>query len=705
MSSVAAQPTGSAPVTPTQRESIGRLLARLNSLGAGIRDIWIADSEFHSQAKSSTGLFDTDGGLQVPVCFVFFNPITSEEIRQFYTSLKPYPPCPISIGSDTLFVAFSAQAELLTMLRLWGAMPSRILDLEIEWLAMNNEEYRLRQLKSEARSANKDGDVSPLSLLGVCAIHGISTRDQGHKDTMRDLILRAGPWTDEEVQQILDYCAEDVYDTAALLAALWEKIQDVFYCRERIDGLKAALHRGRSMQGFAWMRHVGIPIDVEMNARLSKNFERIMNDLYLEIRDEFPVFNTDSYDIAPSKWKDFLKSKGWLDNPEHPWPMTKGGKKRDNRQPKRDVKRTIPSMALVYPELKKLSTVLEIRSCTKLGLRFPVGSDNRHRVNFWAYGSVTGRCTPSSAHFMLAGGSPAFRHLAKPAEGEILIEADWSAQEIWIAAYLSGDRAMQRMLRGADPYISFGETAGVVPPGSMQQFIDEHGYEKGVKLCKKKYEAERARLKAITLGVLYGKTVYTVASECGITTREAALLLQTHKRNFPKFWQWISWMVNEALATHRITTKLGWQRWILPKKERDAHKDEESRNKKIQNSLQNFQMQAHGAEMLRLACIYAAEKGLAICAPLHDAIFAVASVEDEQKALADLRDCMECAAKDLLGVAIPIEFFVTRYPDHFVPDDKPMAVTVWDRMMQSLESTEKNNQENGDGKNESGHVA
>ena len=51
-------------------------------------------------------------------------------------------------------------------------------------------------------------------------------------------------------------------------------------------------------------------------------------------------------------------------------------------------------------------------------------------------------------------------------------------------------------------------------------------YEKGVKACKKKFETERTRLKAITLGVLYGKTVYTVASECGITTREAALLLQ-----------------------------------------------------------------------------------------------------------------------------------------------------------------------------------
>jgi hypothetical protein len=71
MSSAAAQSTSGASVTPALCESIGRLLVRLNSLGAGIKNIWIADSEFHSQTKGSTGLFDADGGLQVPVCFVF----------------------------------------------------------------------------------------------------------------------------------------------------------------------------------------------------------------------------------------------------------------------------------------------------------------------------------------------------------------------------------------------------------------------------------------------------------------------------------------------------------------------------------------------------------------------------------------------------------------------------------------------------------
>jgi len=37
-------------------------------------------------------------------------------------------------------------------------------------------------------------------------------------------------------------------------------------------------------------------------------------------------------------------------------------------------------------------------------------------------------------------------------------------------------------------------------------------------------------------------------------------------------------------------------------------------------SLTNFPMQANGAEMLRLACCLATERGVAVCAPVHDAL-------------------------------------------------------------------------------------
>jgi len=107
----------------------------------------------------------------------------------------------------------------------------------------------------------------------------------------------------------------------------------------------------------------------------------------------------------------------------------------------------------------------------------------------------------------------------------------------------------------------------------------------------------------------------------------------------------------------------------------------------VGNSLQDFPMQSGGAEALRLACTYAAEIRLGVCASLHDALFVVAKIQDEA-ALADLRACMDRASRDLIGVAVPIEMFVTRYPDRFIPDDKPMAITEWNKMMKALEIAE-----------------
>jgi hypothetical protein len=188
--------------------------------------------------------------------------------------------------------------------------------------------------------------------------------------------------------------------------------------------------------------------------------------------------------------------------------------------------------------------------------------------------------------------------------------------------------------------------------------------------------------------VLYGKSVYTVANDCGISTKEAAELLGMHRRTFKQFWIWSNWMTNEALATRKITTKFGWCRHLLAKKDRDAHKADEERVKKIGNSLQNWPMQSHGAEMLRLACIYAAEMRLGVCAPLHDAIFAVAKIADEKAAVRDLKACMDRASIDLIGAAVPIEFSIVRYPDRFIPSKKPMAITVWAKMLAALEVAE-----------------
>jgi hypothetical protein len=522
----------------------------------------------------------------------------------------------------------------------------------------------------------RDGP-SPLSLLGACSHYGILVQSEGHKDDMRKLVLRGHPYTEEERKMILDYCQEDVMETAALAEKMLPDIPTLL----QIPGLKAAVYRGASARGFAWARTVGIPMDTDTLDRLNRHWPAVMAAMSSDVQREFPIFLPGSSDIAPTLWKEYLSRTGRLKD----WPMTNGGMGRSSAkpQPKRDEK-TLRAMAKRYPIFHTLHSYLTVRNCTKLGLEFPVGKDGRSRVHFWDFGTATSRCSPSSKKFVISGGSPAFRHLVKPRKGEVLIEMDWSAQEVWIAAHLSGDKAMQRMLSHGDAYVAFGVMAKLLPANATKNAENSPYWTTNPDMAKQ-HATIRNRLKGVALGVLYGKTAYTIASEENMTLQEAENLLKLHHRLFPTFWNWITDIVTESLATRRIYSKFGWMMKLLSPRKRAQHLDENGRKKNIQNSLQNFPMQTHGAEMLRLALTYAADAKIPVCAPLHDAIFAVAPAEKEKETVDGLLDCMRRASIGVIGAEVPVEVEITRYPNRYIPHKKQEAIDAWKVMMDTLE--------------------
>jgi DNA polymerase-1 len=65
--------------------------------------------------------------------------------------------------------------------------------------------------------------------------------------------------------------------------------------------------------------------------------------------------------------------------------------------------------------------------------------------------------------------------------------------------------------------------------------------------------------------------------------------------------------------------------------------------------LQNFPMQANGAEMLRIACCLATEAGVEVCAPVHDALLISAPLNHLGDAITLTRDCMGQASEAVLG--------------------------------------------------------
>ena len=92
----------------------------------------------------------------------------------------------------------------------------------------------------------------------------------------------------------------------------------------------------------------------------------------------------------------------------------------------------------------------------------------------------------------------------------------------------------------------------------------------------------------------------------------------------------------------------------------------------------NFPMQAHGSEMLRLACCLATERGLVVCAPVHDAILIEAPTAEIDRQVAELRACMAEASRIVLGgFEVRTDAEIVRWPDRYAdPRGKVMWATV-----------------------------
>jgi len=128
-----------------------------------------------------------DGERPEPICLVAREYRTKRTIRAWTDELGGLSPPPFSIGSDSLFVAYYASAELGCFLALDWPMPANVLDLFVEFRNKTN------------------GLPVPCGngLLGALAYHGLDSIDAADKDSMRKLAMRGHPYTADERKALL----------------------------------------------------------------------------------------------------------------------------------------------------------------------------------------------------------------------------------------------------------------------------------------------------------------------------------------------------------------------------------------------------------------------------------------------------------------------------------------------------------------------
>lgn len=463
------------------------------------------------------------------------------------------------------------------------------------------------------------------SLLGALHFFGLPTIEGDHKEAMRQLALRGGDYTSSEQFALMEYCQSDVDGLRLLFDAMAAQID---YSR--------ALLRGAYSIPLAMMESYGCPIDDELYTDLLNHWDQIKARLVKRIDASYGVYEEGTF--KENLFEGYLSKVGIERWPRHP----SGKLQLDDN--------TFKEVARAYPKIRPLRQLRDSLSKLRLSA-LQVGFDGRNRCLLSAFASVTGRNQPSTNKFVF-GLARWARGLIRPKPGFAIAYIDWSQQEFGIAAALSGDLNMQAAYRSGDPYLEFAKQAGAVPEDAT----------------KATHPNERNQYKQCVLATQYGMGAESLAAKLGQPTLRAKQLLGMHRKVYRQFWAWSDSVYNQTVSQNRIQTVYGWQTHVIA--------DPNPR------SLRNFPMQANAADMLRIACILMVERGIRICAPVHDAVLVEAPERDIEAHVAISKSCMEEASKHVLsGFALTSDEEIIRYPDRFLDED---ATEFWGEVMSIL---------------------
>jgi DNA polymerase I len=534
------------------------------------------------------------------VCLVARELRGGREFRLWHDQLRVLTEPPYRIDNKALFVAYYASAELCCHLALGWELPTNILDLFAEFRCLTN---------------TAGPRQPPAGLLDAMDYFGLDCIDARAKEYWRDVVLRGGPWTVEEVAGILDYCASDV--------DCLEKLLKVFPLPE----IGYAWWRGNYMRADAWMRHRGIPIDVPLFKDLSSLWPELRAEIINDLNTRYPFFEG-------AKFRKKLLEKWIAEHGIQYWPRTPTGQLSTDAE-------TLRSISLRCPEAAEFcSTKITLDQLKTFDLA--VGVDGRNRCMLSAFRSKTSRNQPSNSQFAF-GLNAAFRSLIKPEPGNALAYLDFSGQEFALAAYFSEDPAMIKAYETGDPYAAWARAAGAMPAGSTKHTHPE----------------VRAMYKLASLGVLYGMGETTLGNYVGVPAAQAQQMLRSHHETFPRFWQWIAAVQDKGIFHKELRTTFDWRMHVG----RDAKT----------RTLMNFPMQANGAEMLRVACCYAVDSGIPIVAPVHDAIMVEGPNADIADIAIEMQRCMVKASRHVLrGFAVRVDMSnPLQFPDRYVDGRNP----------------------------------
>jgi DNA polymerase I-like protein with 3'-5' exonuclease and polymerase domains len=284
----------------------------------------------------------------------------------------------------------------------------------------------------------------------------------------------------------------------------------------------------------------------------------------------------------------------------------------------------------------------------------PIGKDGRNRASLFPFGTATGRNAHSKSLYNFHAGMRSFMIFP---EGTIGAYLDWRTQEVGVAAALSGDQTLIDDYNAGDIYHALARMCRLTT-------------ELDPLVWKKTHRAQRDRMKPLQLGINYGMGVTSLARGLDRHPIIAGGIIQQHKRRYPRFWQWRSEMVRQAMLDRKIQSIYGWPLYIT-----------HAPNKR---TLYNFPMQSGGAEMLRLATMRLCDAGIVPIMLVHDGIL---FEETDQEKIDQAREIMIAAGRDCCrGLTIGVDTDQHLIGPARYRDKRDVAQKMWASIMDVLRS-------------------
>ena len=193
-----------------------------------------------------------------------------------------------------------------------------------------------------------------------------------------------------------------------------------------------------------------------------------------------------------------------------------------------------------------VGAVLEYRQYSKLrstyaeGLLKAMDPDGRVRTRFQMTVTATGRLSSAEPNLQNIPtrtdlGSE-IRRMFLPAEGCVLVDADYSQIELRLLAHISGDEAMRAAFTsGGDIHTATAAQVFHVEPAAVTPEM-------------------RRSAKAVNFGIVYGISAFSLSQDIGVTVAEAKEYMEAYFATFPGVRRYMDAVVEQAREDGYVET-------------------------------------------------------------------------------------------------------------------------------------------------------